>query len=72
MDVRLIVRVELSGWEFIQHGRTLRDDRRRSVLHLDERHLAEKIAGLEARHANDTAGNREFANNELAGVNNEH
>src|SRR5262245_8928901 len=71
MDVRLVVRVELSGREFVQHGRTLRDDSRGSVLHLDERHLAKKIAGLKARHANDSARNPEFANHELAGVDNE-
>ena len=62
MDVRLVVRVELSDCEFVQHRRTLRDNRRRSVLHLDERHLAKKIAGPKARHANEAARNREFAN----------
>src|SRR6266481_6455748 len=53
MDVGLVACVEVSGRELVQHGWAFRDDGGRSVLHFDQRHFAEKITGVETRHAND-------------------
>src|SRR6202011_5051416 len=52
IDVSLVARVELSGRELVQHGWALHDSGGWTVLHFDERHFAEKITGLETRHAN--------------------
>src|ERR1700736_3446870 len=51
MDVGLVARVEVSGREFVQHGRALRDDGGRPVLHFDECHFAKKTTGLGTRQA---------------------
>jgi hypothetical protein len=72
MDVGLVARVEVSGRELVQYGRGLGDDGGRSVLHFDQRHLAEKITGPETRHANDVTGIQQLAHHQLAGVNNKH
>ena len=72
LDIGLVARVELSGRELVQHGRALGDDGGRSVLHFDQRHFAEEIAGLETCHVDDALRIRAPAHHQLAGVNDEH
>src|SRR6185369_6739820 len=47
VDVGLVVGVEVPGRELVQYGFGLRDDGGRAVLHFDQRHFAEEIAGAE-------------------------
>src|SRR3712207_7963153 len=49
-DVGLVECVEAPRGKLIQHGRAFRGDGGRPVLHFDQRHFAEEIAGLETRH----------------------
>jgi MFS family permease len=72
VDVGLVAGVELSSRKLVQHGRTRRDDGGRSVLHLDQRHLAKEITRCEIGHVNDLPGLPAFADHEFAGLNDEH